>query len=287
SLGVALPDLKFFTEASIAATRIFKRIYRVPIIYGEDTKGLVLDQVHGEIEFEHVKFTYLSRPDSIVLRDLNLNDQAGHTVALVGASGCGNCNRIVIMSEVADFLYAIFLPHNCIIENGSHNDLISNKNGHYAKLAKLQRKFSVDDHDMVASDFRYSITRSSSCFASPLSFDNTSITPSYPPPSFRRLLSMNSTEWKQGLVGSLSAVVFGAVQPVYALTIGARICTYTLILSSLTVVSIIVNLIKHYNFAYMGERLTRRIRLRMLEKILTFEDAWFDQEENSSGNFIL
>ncbi|MCL7051011.1 hypothetical protein MKW94_025600 [Papaver nudicaule] len=109
---------------------------------------------------------------------------------------------------------------------------------------------------------------------------------------------MNSPEWKQGLIGSLSAVVFGAVQPVYAITIGgmisafflqnhdemkARIRTYALIFSSLTVVSIIVNLIQHYNFAYMGERLTRRIRLRMLEKILTFEAAWFDQEQNSSG----
>lgn len=33
----------------------------------------------------------------------------------------------------------------------------------------------------------------------------------------------------------------------------------------------------------MGERLTKRIRLGMLEKILSFEAAWFDEEENSSG----
>ncbi|KAI3913825.1 hypothetical protein MKW92_001387 [Papaver armeniacum] len=460
SLGVALPDLKYFTEASIAATRIFERIDRVPIIDGEDTKGLVLDQVHGEIEFEHVEFTYPSRPDSIVLRNFNLKVLAGQTVALVGASGCGKSTAIALLQRFYDSdsgvikidgvdikklqlkcirgkmglvsqdhaLFGTSIKENimfgkpdatmdeiiaatmaanahnfirqlpegyetkvgergallsggqkqriaiaraiiknpsillldeatsaldsesealvqnaldqasmgrttlvvahklstvknadqiavvsggCIIENGSHSDLISKKNGYYAKLAKLQRQFSVDDHEMAVSEFRSSITRSSanrlsltrsspasSCFASPLAFDNTSITPSYPPPSFRRLLSMNSPEWKQGLVGSLSAVVFGAVQPVYALTIGgmiaaffiqnhdemkARIRTYTLIFSSLTVVSIIVNLIQHYNFAYMGEHLTRRIRLRMLEKILTFEAAWFDQEQNSSG----
>lgn len=93
-------------------------------------------------------------------------------------------------------------------------------------------------------------------------------------------------------------MAFGAVQPVYAITIGGmisaffiqdhaemqqRIRTYALIFSSLSLVSISVNLLQHYNFAYMGEHLTRRIRLRMLERILTFEPAWFDEEENSSG----
>jgi ATP-binding cassette subfamily B (MDR/TAP) protein 1 len=121
---------------------------------------------------------------------------------------------------------------------------------------------------------------------------------SHPTPSFFRLLSLNTPEWKQALIGSLSAIAFGAVQPVYALTIGgmiaaffaesheemrARIRTYSLIFSSLTLVSITMNLLQHYNFAYMGERLTKRIRLRMLEKILTFETAWFDEEQNSSG----
>lgn len=100
------------------------------------------------------------------------------------------------------------------------------------------------------------------------------------------------------MIGSLSAIAFGAVQPVYALTIGgmisafflpshaeirARVETYSLIFSSLTLISIILNLIQHYNFAYMGAHLTKRIRLSMLNKILTFEAAWFDEEQNSSG----
>lgn len=100
------------------------------------------------------------------------------------------------------------------------------------------------------------------------------------------------------MIGSLSAIAFGAVQPVYALTIGgmisafflpshaeirARVETYSLIFSSLTLISIILNLIQHYNFAYMGAHLTKRIRLSMLNKILSFEAAWFDEEQNSSG----
>lgn len=193
---------------------------------------------------------------------------------------------------------------------GSHNDLINMKSGHYAELAKLQRQFSCDDREQDLEtrlpsagrmSGRLSTAKSSpspSFFATPLPNIESPKPVSRPPPSFRRLLSLNSPEWKHGLMGSLSAIAFGAVQPVYALTIGgmisaffakshqemqARIRTYAFIFSLLTLLSVILNLIQHYNFAYMGERLTRRIRSRMLEKILSFEAAWFDEEKNSSG----
>ncbi|KAL9154242.1 hypothetical protein ABFS82_10G102500 [Erythranthe guttata] len=196
-----------------------------------------------------------------------------------------------------------------IVEIGSHNNLIKT-NGHYARLAKLQRQFSALDQDQsiveprFSSAARSSVSRRSSpaSFASPLSIinnnNNNNNNNNYPPPSMYRLLSLNSPEWKQAVIGSLSAVIFGTVQPLYALTIGgmisaffsqshaemqARIERYALVFSSLCLVSITLNLCQHYNFAYMGECLTRRIRLRMLEKMLTFEAAWFDQEQNSSA----
>lgn len=173
----------------------------------------------------------------------------------------------------------------------------------------MQRQFSSDDQDQNSETRISPVARGSAgrpstavsspaVFASPLWVDVPKPTVSHPPPSFFRLLYLNSPEWKQGLIGSLSATAFGAVQPVYALTIGgmisafflpnhaqirARIETYSLIFSSLTLVSIVLNLIQHYNFAYMGANLTKRIRLNMLNKILTFEAAWFDEEQNSSG----
>ncbi|KAF5742999.1 putative ABC transporter B family member 8 [Tripterygium wilfordii] len=459
SLGTALPDVKYFTEATVAASRIFNRIDRIPEIDGEDTKGLVLEKIHGEIEFEHVEFTYPSRPDSIVLQDFNLKVEAGKTVALVGASGSGKSTSIALVQRFYDASggvvkidgvdirqlnlkwirgkmglvsqeHALFgtsirdnimfgkldatmdevvaaamaanahnfirqLPegyetkvgergallsggqkqriaiaraiiknpvillldeatsaldsesetlvqnaldqasmgrttlvvahklstvryadliavvnNGCIVEIGSHNDLINTGNGHYAKLFKLQRQFSCDDHEQNPEICASSVTRSSAdrpstaksspaFFASPLPVIDTSPQPvTHLLPSFHRLVSLNAPEWKQGLVGSLSAVAFGSVQPTYALTIGgmisaffadshqemkARIRTYSLIFCSLSLISIILNLIQHYNFAYMGESLTKRIRLQMLRKILTFEAAWFDEEQNSSG----
>ncbi|KAG8636189.1 hypothetical protein MANES_16G108200v8 [Manihot esculenta] len=459
SLGMALPDLRYFTEASVAATRIFHRIDRVPEIDGEDTEGVVLDKIQGEIEFQHVRFTYPSRPDSTVLEDFSLKVEAGKTVALVGASGSGKSTAIALVQRFYDvddgFVkiegvdirtlnlkwirrkmglvsqeHALFgtsikenimfgkldatmdevtaaamaanahnfirqLPegyetkvgergallsggqkqriaiaraiiknpvillldeatsaldsesetlvqnaldqasmgrttlvvahklstirnadliavvnNGCIIEIGSHNDLINIKNGHYANLAKLQKQFSCDDHEQNPDQARISSVGRSSAgristgrsspaiFGSPLPVFDGPKPVSQPPPSFSRLLSLNAPEWKQGLMGSLSAILFGAVQPVYALTIGgmiaaffapsheemhARIRTYSLIFCSLSLISITVNLVQHYNFAFMGERLTKRIRMRMLEKILTFEAAWFDEENNSSG----
>uniref|UniRef100_A0A6N2LC84 ABC transporter domain-containing protein n=1 Tax=Salix viminalis TaxID=40686 RepID=A0A6N2LC84_SALVM len=118
-------------------------------------------------------------------------------------------------------------------------------------------------------------------------------------PSFRRLLALNLPEWKQASFGCFGAILFGAVQPVYAFVLGSMISVfflkdhdeikekiriYSFFFLGLTFFSLIINVIQHYNFAYMGEHLTKRIRERMLSKILTFEVGWFDQDENSSGS---
>ncbi|KAL2547092.1 ABC transporter B family member 15 [Forsythia ovata] len=113
-----------------------------------------------------------------------------------------------------------------------------------------------------------------------------------------QLLQMNAPEWKRALLGCLGAVVFGAIQPVNSYCMGAMISVYLLDDSSklksearfycviflvIGFISFFANLLQHYNFAIMGERLTKRIREEFLQKVLTFEVEWFDLDENTSA----
>jgi ATP-binding cassette, subfamily B, bacterial len=54
-------------------------------------------KLEGAIEFSHVNFSYPSRPDFTVLRNLNFKIQAGEKVALVGQSGSGKSTIINLL----------------------------------------------------------------------------------------------------------------------------------------------------------------------------------------------
>ncbi|CAK8533613.1 unnamed protein product [Lathyrus sativus] len=117
-------------------------------------------------------------------------------------------------------------------------------------------------------------------------------------PSFRRLLAMNLPEWKQVCLGCLNAILFSAVQPVYAFASGSvasvyfledhdeikkQIRIYAFCFLGLALSTMVFNVLQHYSFAYMGEYLTKRVRERVFSKILTFEVGWFDEDQNSTG----
>ncbi|XAR51801.1 Xenobiotic-transporting ATPase [Bertholletia excelsa] len=219
----------------------------------------------------------------------------------------------------ADLIAVVQNGH--VAEIGSHDDLIQNPNGLYTSLVRLQQtekakkegpgstasssasiSISKLDSNNTSSRRLSMLSRSSSANSvGPSQKAETAIVPAepvFPVPSFRRLLAMNLPEWKQALMGCVSAILFGAVQPVYAFAMGSMISVYflpdhqqiketmtvyALCFLGLAVFSLVINIIQHYNFAYMGEYLTKRIRERMLSKILTFEIGWFDRDENASG----
>ncbi|KAL4379199.1 hypothetical protein GQ457_02G011470 [Hibiscus cannabinus] len=208
-----------------------------------------------------------------------------------------------------------------VIEIGSHNELMVNENGFYPMLVQLQqteqvkvecnKKSSVNGSAHItnleiniASSHRVSVasrTSSANFAASNLvSLDGEVKVEDkkLSTPSFKRLLALNLPEWKQATIGCLSAILFGAMQPLSAFTQGSVVSmfflkdhgeikekakAYALAFLGFSLFSLISNIILHYNFTYMGEHLTKRIRERLLSKILTFEVGWFDQDENSSG----
>ncbi|KAJ0095389.1 hypothetical protein Patl1_16799 [Pistacia atlantica] len=98
----ALPNLSFISQATIAATRIFEMIDRIPDINSEDEKGKILPYVRGEIEFKEVDFSYPTRPNTPILKGFNLKVQAGKTVGLVGGSGSGKSTVMSLLERFYD-----------------------------------------------------------------------------------------------------------------------------------------------------------------------------------------
>ncbi|KAJ7948480.1 ABC transporter B family protein [Quillaja saponaria] len=109
---------------------------------------------------------------------------------------------------------------------------------------------------------------------------------------------MNAPEWKTAVLGCLGAIGSGAVQPVNAYCVGLLISVYfepdsskmksksrvlALIFLGIGIFAFITSILQHYSFAIMGERLTKRVREKLLEKLLSFEIGWFDQDENTSA----
>ncbi|CAL9248282.1 unnamed protein product [Arabidopsis halleri] len=204
-----------------------------------------------------------------------------------------------------------------VVETGSHDELMENLDGQYATLVHLQQiekqdsdvninvsvqmgPISDPSKDIRSSSRVSTLSRSSSANSVTGSSIVKNLSEDNKPqlPSFKRLLAMNLPEWKQALYGCISATLFGAIQPAYAYSLGSMVSVYfltshdeikektriyALSFVGLAVLSFLINISQHYNFAYMGEYLTKRIRERMLSKVLTFEVGWFDRDENSSG----
>lgn len=110
---------------------------------------------------------------------------------------------------------------------------------------------------------RLSIKSSPELIVSPIPMEiinATRISRHFSSTSFSRLIPLVFPEWKSALIGCLSAATFGAIQPVYASTIGGMICSffsksshemedkiriYSLIFTSLTFISITLNFLQH------------------------------------------
>lgn len=95
-------NIRYFTEASIAASGIFEMIEQVPTIDSEDQEGVTISKVRGTLEFKDVDFAYPSRPEKIVLQEFNLSVMAGQTVGIVGRSGSGKSTIISLMERFYD-----------------------------------------------------------------------------------------------------------------------------------------------------------------------------------------
>ena len=56
----------------------------------------------GEIEFDHVGFSYAGDKDNLVLQDINLHIRAGETIGLIGATGSAKTSLVSLIPRLYD-----------------------------------------------------------------------------------------------------------------------------------------------------------------------------------------
>ncbi|XP_051118930.1 ABC transporter B family member 11-like [Andrographis paniculata] len=113
----------------------------------------------------------------------------------------------------------------------------------------------------------------------------------------RRLAYLNKPELPVMIVGALSAILNGAIMPIFGILISSVIKTFfetphilrkdskfwALMFVVLGVASLVAYPARTYLFGVAGNKLVRRIRLMCFEKLVNMEVGWYDEPENSSG----
>ncbi|KAJ6578174.1 P-loop containing nucleoside triphosphate hydrolase protein [Mycena capillaripes] len=102
SLVLLGPQVQAVVLAMGAAGKLFATIDRVPLIDSSDPGGLKPSPISGALSLDNIRFTYPSRPDVPVLKDISLSFPAGKTTALVGASGSGKSTIITLIERFYD-----------------------------------------------------------------------------------------------------------------------------------------------------------------------------------------
>ncbi|XP_067300623.1 bile salt export pump [Pseudorasbora parva] len=102
ALGRASSFTPDYAKAKIAAAQLFKMLDRVPKISISQTEGESWDDFKGRVEFKGCRFTYPSRPDTQVLKGLEVSVNPGQTLAFVGSSGCGKSTSVQLLQRFYD-----------------------------------------------------------------------------------------------------------------------------------------------------------------------------------------
>ncbi|RZJ64215.1 MAG: ATP-binding cassette domain-containing protein [Flavobacterium sp.] len=131
--GVA--ELYAQIQKAIGATeRVFELLDETP----EDIKAIPqsdIPKIRGEVSFEHVAFSYPSRKEVQVLKDVNFKAEFGQKIALVGPSGVGKSTIASILLRFYD------------IESGEI--LIDGKDISQYDLETLRGNMSIVPQDVI------------------------------------------------------------------------------------------------------------------------------------------
>ncbi|XP_076943157.1 ABC transporter B family member 21-like [Bidens hawaiensis] len=222
-----------------------------------------------------------------------------------------------------------------MVEKGSHTELLQDPEGAYSQLIKLQEVHNESHHhnseDQDNSEtgkelrshssknisYQRSLSRGSTSsrrhsmsmsyslppqlgVVQPESMDieaDETSKKQQPKVPLRRLVYLNKPEIPVIVIGSIAAIINGAIFPVFSILLSNMIKTFykpphemrkdskfwALMFVILGVISFLAYPGRSYLFAIAGSKLIKRIRSLCFEKVIRMEVGWFDKPENSSG----
>ncbi|CAJ1396624.1 unnamed protein product [Effrenium voratum] len=94
SLGNVFNDL---IRSSSAAERVFSLIDARPDVNPDEGEVVTRESVKGHLQLKGIQFWYRSRPDSLVLKGIDLDLHPGTSTALVGKSGGGKSTLVNLL----------------------------------------------------------------------------------------------------------------------------------------------------------------------------------------------
>ncbi|EXX52002.1 uncharacterized protein OCT59_000541 [Rhizophagus irregularis] len=103
-----LPKLVAISRAKNAIQPIKELLERIARMELYALNGFKIPNIEGNINFNQVSFSYPSRPDTLVLRNVNLSIPAGKTTVLVGQSGSGK-------STITQLIQRLYEPNDGLI----------------------------------------------------------------------------------------------------------------------------------------------------------------------------
>ena len=88
-------------SAAAAGDRVFDFLSQEELP-DESGKTRVLTQVRGEVEFDHVRFSYPDTPDKVIIKDFSAHVKPGQKVAIVGPTGAGKTTMVNLLMRFYD-----------------------------------------------------------------------------------------------------------------------------------------------------------------------------------------
>ncbi|MFR2459520.1 MAG: ABC transporter ATP-binding protein [Christensenellales bacterium] len=82
--------------ASASAKRIFDFLESEELS-DETGKHATLPAVHGQVSFDHVRFSYPDSPDKVIIKDFSASVKPGQKVAIVGPTGAGKTTMVNLL----------------------------------------------------------------------------------------------------------------------------------------------------------------------------------------------